>query len=339
MFKRLVMTMTILATAVSAPAMAGPVVDAIKARGELVCGVRGDTLGFAHREANGLFVGLDVDMCRTVATAILGDAKKVRFVQLEPDKRFETLKEGKVDMLATGTTYTLSREVSMGFDFPVIYFYDTQAAMALRKQNRRNLKDMNGASLCVQAGTTSAANVREWAFNNKMTFKETVFPTLAEMRKAFFDGKCEIYTADRSAVYVTRQAYAAIPQEYLIFPESLSNEPLSLVVQDSDRLFSQIVQWSFNVLVAADEYGVLSRNVDDMAKSDNPVLKRLLGVTPGLGKLLGLDDKWAYAIIKQVGNYSEIYERNVGTNSQLKIPRHLNTQASVGGMLYAPPFR
>ena len=339
MFKRLVTTMTILAAAVSAPAMAGPVVDAIKARGELVCGVRGDTLGFAHREPNGTFAGFDVDMCRTVAAAILGDAKKVKFVQLEPEKRFDTLKEGKVDMLATGMTYTLSREVSLGFDFPIIYFYDTQAVMALRKQNRKTLKDMNGASLCVQAGTTSAANVREWASNNKMTFKEIAFPSLAEMRKAFFDGKCDLYTADRSAVYVTRQAYAPIPQEYLIFPESLSNEPLSLVVQDNDRLFSQIVRWSFNVLVAADEYGVLSRNVDDMAKSDNPVLKRLLGVTPGLGKMLGLDDKWAYAIIKQVGNYSEIYERNVGANSQLKIPRHLNAQAAVGGMLYAPPFR
>jgi general L-amino acid transport system substrate-binding protein len=198
---------------------------------------------------------------------------------------------------------------------------------------------MKGASVCVQAGTTTERHAREWSLANKMDFRLVEFSNLAEMRKAFFDGKCEMYTADRSAVYATRQAYAQLPQEFLIFPEAISNEPLGLAVRDTDRQFSEIVRWSFNVLVAADEYDLTSINVDDMARSDNPILKRLLGTTPGLGKMLNLDEKWAYNIIKQVGNYTEIYERNVGSKSQLRIPRFLNAQASAGGMLYALPFR
>ena len=326
-------------TLLPAVAMAGPVVDAIKARGELVCGIRGDTLGFAHRDPSGNFSGLDVDMCRTVATALLGDGKKVKFVQLEPEKRFDALKEGKVDILATGTTYTLGRETSLGLDFPVIYFYDTQAMMALRKGAKKTLREMNGASVCVQSGTTTASNLRDWSAINKVNFKPVEFSSLEELRKAFFAGKCDLYTSDRSAVYATRQAYAEIPQEYVVFPESLSNEPLGLLVQANDRKFSEIVRWSVYALMMAEELGLTSRTVDDMARGDNPVYKRFLGVTPGLGKMLDLDEKWAHAIVKQMGNYGELYERNVGSGSQLKIPRALNTLWNVGGMLYAPPFR
>ncbi len=189
-------------------AMAGQVVDAIKARGELVCGIRGDTLGFARRDANGVYSGLDVDMCRAVAAAMFGDAKKVKYVPLEPDKRFAALKEGKVDMLAAGTTFTLGREISLGLDFPVIYFYDNQAMMTARKGAKKTLKEMTGASVCVQTGTTSVENVREWSTVNKMNFKMIELPSVDELRKAFFAGKCDLYTSDRSAVYVTRQAYA-----------------------------------------------------------------------------------------------------------------------------------
>ena len=320
-------------------AMAGPLVDAIKARGELVCGVRTDTVGFARRDKDGKYAGLDVDMCRAVAAAMFGNADKVKYVQLEADKRIPTLKEGKVDMLATGTTYTLGRETSLGLDFPVIYFYDTQAFMAPRKTAKKTLREMKGASVCVQSGTTTAANVQEWSTINKMDFKPIVFPSLEEMRKAFFAGKCDLYSADRSAVYATRQAYAEIPQEYLVFPESVSNEPLALLIQETDRRFAEIVRWSFYAMVMAEELGVTSRNVDDMARADNPVIKRMLGTTPGLGKMLDLDEKWAYNVVKQVGNYAEVYDRNVGANSQLKIPRALNTQWNVGGMQYAPPFR
>ena len=329
----------VLGALLPASAMAGPIVDAVKARGELVCGVRGDTLGFARRDANGVYSGLDVDMCRAVAAAMFGDAKKVKYVPLEADKRVATLKEGKVDMLATGTTYTLGRETSLGLDFPVVYFYDNQAMMTLRKGAKKTLKEMTGASVCVQIGTTSADNVREWSTINKMNFKLVEFPSLEEMRKAFFAGKCDLYTADRSAVYVTRQAYAEIPQEYIVYPDSLSNEPLGLLVQETDRRFSEIVRWAFYAMVMAEELGITTKNVDDMARSDNPVVKRFLGVTPGTGKMLGLDEKWAQNVVRQVGNYAEVYERNVGSGSQLKIPRALNAQWNVGGMQYSPPFR
>jgi len=322
-----------------AMAMAGPVVDAIKARGELACGVRGDTLGFARKDAKGVFSGLDVDMCRAVAAALFGDAGKVKFTPLEADKRLDALKEGKVDMLATGTTYTLSRELSLGLDFPVVYFYDSQAFMTLRKGAKKNLKDNVGASVCVLRGTTTAENLRDWSATNKVNLKPVEFGSVDEMRKAFFAGKCELYTADRSAVYVTRQGYAEIPQEFIIYPEAISNEPLALLVQEKDKLFSEIVRWSVYALMMGEELGVTSRNVDELARSDNPTIKRFLGTTPGLGKLLGLDDKWVQAVIKQVGNYAEMYDRNVGANSQLKIPRALNSQWNVGGMLYSPPFR
>lgn len=322
-----------------AGAMAGPVVDAIKARGELVCGIRGDTLGFARRDNNGVYSGLDIDMCRAVAVAILGDGNKVKYVPLGPDKRFDALKAGQVDMLAAGTTYTMGRDLALGLDFPVIYFYDNQAMMTLRKGAKKTLREMTGASVCVQKETTSEANAREWSIINKMNFKMVELPNVEELRKAFFAGKCDLYTSDRSAVYATRQAYAEIPQEYLIYPESLSNEPLGLLVQETDRRFSEIVRWSFYAMVMAEELGLTSKNVDEMARGDNPVVKRFLGVTPGLGKLLGVDDKFAHAIVKQVGNYAEVYDRNVGANSQLKIPRNLNTQWNTGGMQYSPPFR
>ena len=323
----------------SGVALAGPTLDAVRSRGELVCGLRGETIGFAHREPNGRYAGFDVDMCRTVAAAIFGDAGKVKFVSLEPDGRFDALKNGQVDMLAAGTAFTLSRDVSFGFDFPAIYFYDTQAFMALRKHGKKSAKEMKNASVCVQSKTTSERHVREWGFINKMNFKFLEFGGLPELRKAFFEGKCDLYTADRSAVYAARQVYAPVPQEYQIFPDAISQEPLSLVVQNRDQEFSAIVRWSFNVLVTADAYDVSMRNVDEMIKSDNPILQRLLGVKPGVGAKLGLDEKWAYTIIKQVGSYSEIYDRNLGDSSPLKLPRGLNTQAAVGGMLYAFPLR
>ena len=315
-------------------AVAGATVDAVRTRGELLCGLRGDTIGFAHRETTGRFTGFDVDMCRVIAAALLGDADKVKFVPLEPENRFDALKNGQVDILAAGTTFSLGRDVSFGFDFPAIYFYDTQAFMALRKEGRRSAREMKGATVCVQSKTTSDRHAREWSTINKMDLKFLEFSSLPELRKAFFEKKCDIYTADRSAVYATRLAYAPVPQDYQVFPEAIADEPHSFVVRDVDRRFSEIVRWSFNAIVTADKY-----DVDDMLKSDNPILRELLGVKPGLGAKLGLDEKWAYSIVKQVGNYSEIYDRNIGSGSALKIPRAYNSQASVGGMLYAFPLR
>lgn len=320
-------------------AQAGPQLDAVRARGELVCGVRGDTQGFARRDDKGKFSGFEVDMCRAVAAAIFGDAEKVKFVPLEAAQRFPALKEGGVDLLSSGTTYTLTRDTTLGFDFAGTYYFDTQAFMAPRKLGKKSVRDMNGASVCVQSGTTTAENVDDYSRNNNLSLKPVLFNSLEETRKAFFAGRCDLFTADRSAVYAARAAYASNPNDYLILPESASREPLGLIVRQGDRPFAEIVRWSLAAMIEAEEYGITSRNVNEQLRSENPAVKRILGVTPGIGKALNVDDKWGYNILKQVGNYGESYERNVGFGSALRIPRGLNALASQGGMQYSPPIR
>ncbi|MFZ5784073.1 MAG: amino acid ABC transporter substrate-binding protein [Pseudomonadota bacterium] len=337
--KSLGVAIALAAVGAPADAGAGQVLDAIKARGHLVCGTRGDTQGFARRDDKGRYAGLDVDMCRAVAAAIFGSADKVKFVPLDASQRFPALQAGEVDMLASGTTYTLSREATLGAEFVAIYYFDGQAFMVPRKLGKRSARDLNGVSVCVQAGTTTAENVREYFRENRMSYKPVMFDKVDDLRAAFFDGRCDVFTADRSAVYATRAAYAAAPNNYLILPESASREPLALIVRQGDRSFAQIVRWAFYSMLTAEEYGVSSRNVDEMLKSDNDAVKRLLGVAPGVGKALGLDDRWTYSIVKQVGNYGEVYDRNVGNQSPLKIPRGLNELASQGGMQYAAPMR
>lgn len=328
-----------LAATLFAPAAeAGAVLDAVRARGELVCGTRGDTQGFARRDNAGKYSGIEVDMCRAVAVAIFGNAEKVKYVPLEPAKRFSTLQEGGVDMLASGTTYTLTRDTTLGLDFVGIYYFDTQAFMAPRKLGKKSVRDITSASVCVQAGTTTMANVEDYFRNNNITFKPVVLNSADEMRVAFFAGRCDLFAADRSAVYAARAAYASNPKDYLILPESTSREPLGLIVRQGDRPFAEVVRWSLYAMIQAEELGVTSRNVDEMLKSANPAIGLLLGVAPGTGAALKIDDKWAYNIIKQVGNYGESYERNVG-GSPLNIPRGLNALASQGGMQYAPPIR
>jgi general L-amino acid transport system substrate-binding protein len=340
MKKKLLLSVFGIAAWLAAPgAQAGPVLDAVKARGELICGTRGDTQGFARRDNAGKYSGMDVDMCRAVAASIFGNADKVKYVPLEAAKRFSTLQQGGVDMLASGTSYTLTRDATLGLDFVGIYYFDTQAFMAPRKLGKKSVRDLSSASVCVQSGTTTAENVEEYFRNNNMALKPVLLASLDEMRAAFFAGRCDLYAADRSAVYATRAAYAANPNDYLVLPESASREPLSLIVRQGDRPFSDIVRWSLYAMIQAEELGITSRNVDEMLKSTNPSVSRLLGVVPGLGKALKLDDRWAYNIVKQVGNYGESYERNVGSGSVLHIPRGLNALASQGGMQYAPPFR
>jgi general L-amino acid transport system substrate-binding protein len=326
------------ATLFATAAEAGAVLDAVRARGELICGTRGDTQGFARRDNAGKYSGIEVDMCRAVAVAIFGNAEKVKYVPLEPAKRFSTLQEGGVDMLASGTTYTLTRDTTLGLDFVGIYYFDTQAFMAPRKLGKKSVRDITSASVCVQAGTTTLANVEDYFRNNNMTFKPVVANSADEMRVAFFAGRCDLLAADRSAVYASRAAYASNPNDYLILPESASREPLGLIVRQGDRPFAEVVRWSLYAMIQAEELGVTSRNVDEMLKSANPNISLLLGVAPGTGAALKIDDKWAYNIIKQVGNYGESYARNVG-GPPLHIPRGLNALASQGGMQYAPPIR
>lgn len=328
------------AVTLAAPAaIAGPVLDAVKARGEVICGTRGDTQGFARRDSAGKYSGIEIDMCRAVAAAIFGEADKVKYVPLEAARRFPTLQEGKVDMLSSGTTYTLTRDTTLGLDFVGVYYFDTQAFMAPRKLGKKSVRDITSASVCVQPGTTTAENVEDYFRSNNIAYKPVLMGSIDEMRAAFFAGRCDLFAADRSAVYAARAAYASNPSDYLILPESASREPLALIVRQGDRPFAEIVRWSLYAMIHAEELGVTSKNVDEMLASPNPGVRRLLGVTPGIGAALKLGDKWAFNIVKQVGNYGESYERNVGAGSALFIPRGLNALATQGGMQYAPPMR
>ena len=320
------------------PAQAGPILDAVKARGQLICGVPGPTVGFAN-EVNGKYAGLDVDVCRAAAVAILGDSAKVKFVPLQADKRLPALKVGEVDLLVSNSTLTLTRAAEAGLEFLAIYFYDGQGIMVPRKAGKRAVKDLNGMSICVAGGTTSERNLANYFKARKLTYKPVVLQKVEDVRTTFFGGKCDAYTADAAALYAARASYASIPQEYMILSELISKEPLAQIVREGDPAFSRLVRWSFFAMVEAEEKGVSSKNVDDMLKSDDENIKRLLGVTPGLGKALGIDDKWAYNIVKQLGNYGEIFDRNLGAASPLKVARGLNALWSEAGMQYAPPFQ
>lgn len=318
-------------------AHAGQVLDAVKARGQLICGVSPGVVGFMHADNQGVWRGLAVDMCRATAVALFGDANKVKFVPLDAPKRFPALATGEVDLLASNSTMTLSRDA--GADFAGIYYYDGQGFMVPRKLGKRSAKDLSGTSVCVQPGTTTELNVADYFRNNKMTFKPIVIEKVDELRAAFFADRCDVLTADLSNLYATRAAYAPNPNDYSILPQAITKEPLGLAVRHGDNQFADIVRWSLYAMIEAEEYGVTSRNVDQAAATDNPTIKRILGVTPGMGKALGIDEKWAYNIVKQVGNYGESHDRNLGPSTVLKIPRGLNGPWRQGGMLYAPPIR
>lgn len=328
----------LLTAVVGFPAAAGTILDAVKARGQLICGVPGPTVGFAS-EVNGKYAGLDVDVCRAAAVALLGDAAKVKFVPLPADKRFPALKAGEVDLLVSNSTLTLTRAAEAGFEFLAVYFYDGQGMLVPRKSNKRTTEDLNGASVCVAGGTTSERNLANYFRVNKLTYKPVVLQKVEDVRATFFAGKCDAYTADAALLYAARTAYAPNPVDYMVQPKLISKEPLVQIVREGDAAFARIVRWSFLAMVEAEEKRVSSKNVDAMLKSEDENIKRLLGVTPGLGKALGVDDKWVYNIVKQVGNYGEVFDRNLGAASDLKVSRGLNALWTDGGMQYAPPFQ
>jgi len=324
---------------VATAAYAGKELDAIKARGQLICGVSTGVAGFASADSQGKWTGIDVDLCRAVAAAIFGDAEKVKFVPTTAQQRFTALQSGEVDLLSRTTTYTLTRDTALGFDFAGINYYDGQGFMVNKKLGVKSAKELNGATVCVQPGTTTELNLADYFRANKMTFKPVVIEKIEEVRAAFFAGRCDVFTTDASGLYATRAANAPNPDDYIILPEIISKEPLGPVVRHGDNQFADIVRWSLFAMLEAEEYGITSKNVDEMLKSENPTIKRILGVTPGMGKALGVDDKWVYNIIKQVGNYGESFERNVGMGSPLKIARGQNALWTQGGLQYAPPIR
>jgi general L-amino acid transport system substrate-binding protein len=324
---------------VAGTAHAGKDLDAVKARGQLICGVNTGIAGFALADSQGKWVGLDVDVCRAVAAAIFGDAEKVKYVPTTAQQRFTALQSGEVDILSRTTTITLTRDTALGFDFTGINYYDGQGFMVNKKLGVKSAKELNGATVCVQPGTTTELNLADYFRANKMTFKPVVIEKVEEVRGAFFSGRCDGFTTDASGLYSTRAANAPNPDDYVILPEIISKEPLGPAVRHGDNQFADIVRWAFNAMLEAEEYGITSKNVDEMLKSENPSIKRILGVTPGMGKALGVDEAWVVNIVKQVGNYGESFDRNVGMGSTLKIERGLNKLWTQGGLQYSPPIR
>ena len=326
----------------STGAMAGKDLDAVKARGALICGIGQGTAGFMLQDSQGKWVGLDVDVCRAVSAAIFGDAEKVKYVPLSSQQRFTALQSGEVDILSNNTTVTLTRDTALGLDFTAVTYYDGQGFLVNKKLGVKSAKELNGATVCVAPGTTTELNLADYFRANKMTFKPVVIEKVEEVRAAFFSGRCDVYTNDSSSLYATRAANVPAPAtaaDFIILPEIISKEPLAPAVRHGDNQFADIVRWTQYAMVEAEEYGISSKTVDEMLKSDNPTIKRILGVTPGMGKALGVDEAWVVNIIKQVGNYGESFERNVGSGSPLKIDRGLNKLWTQGGLQYAPPIR
>ncbi|HTG21358.1 MAG TPA: amino acid ABC transporter substrate-binding protein [Reyranella sp.] len=320
-------------------AQAGKDLDAIKARGQLICGVNTGVAGFAQADSQGKWVGIDVDVCRAVAAALFGDSENVKYVPTTAQQRFTALQSGEVDILARNTTLTLTRDTALGLDFTAVNYYDGQGFMVNKKLGVKSAKELNGATVCVQPGTTTELNLADYFRTNKMTFKPVVIEKVEEVRAAFFAGRCDVYTTDASGLYSTRAANAPNPDDYMVLPEIISKEPLAPAVRHGDNQFADIVRWSQYAMLEAEEYGISSKTVDEMLKSDNPSIKRILGVTPGMGKALGVDEAWVVNIVKQVGNYGESFDRNVGMGSPLKIDRGLNRLWTQGGIQYAPPIR
>ncbi|CAN5648075.1 amino acid ABC transporter substrate-binding protein [soil metagenome] len=326
----------------SGTAMAGKDLDAIKARGAVICGVPTGLAGFAVADSQGKWVGLDIDVCRAVSAAIFGDSEKVKYVPLTSQQRFTALQSSEVDLLSNNTTITLQRDTALGLDFTAITYYDGQGFMVPKKLGLKSAKELNGATVCVAPGTTTELNLADYFRANKMSFKPVVIEKVEEIRAAFFSGRCDVYTTDVSGLAATRAANVPAPltaDDFIILPEIISKEPLGPMVRHGDHQFTDIVRWAQYAMVEAEEYGITSKNVDEMLKSENPTIKRILGVTPGMGKALGVDEKWVYNIIKQVGNYGESFDKHVGPNSLLKIDRGVNKLWTQGGLQYAPPIR
>ena len=327
-----------LAAAVS-PAYAGKTLDAVKARGQVVCGVNTSGPGFSNADSQGKWTGLDVDFCRAVAAAVLSDANKVKYVPLNSQQRFTSLQAGEVDVLSRNSTWTLTRDASLGIVFTGINYFDGQGFMVPKKLNIASAKKMNGATVCVQAGTTSEKNVADYFGANGMKYKPVVFDTAEAITSAFFAGRCQVYTTDMSDLAGARTK-APNADDYVILPQVISKEPLGPSVRRGDDEWFQIVRWTLFAMIEAEEDGLTQANVDQhKASNKDPGVQRFLGVSEDTGKLLGLDKEWAYRIVKQVGNYGESFERNLGPKTPVGLPRGVNNLWTKGGLMYAPPIR
>ena len=318
---------------------AGQTFDAVKARGQVNCGVNTGLYGFAAPDDKGVWRGIDVDVCRAVAAALFGNATKVRFVPLTAQQRFTALQSGEIDLLARNTTWTSQRDIELGINFTGVDYYDGQGFLIAKKAGVKSAKELSGATVCVLAGTTNELNLSDYFSANKMQFKSVVIEKNEELAQAFFSNRCDTITSDASQLASIRVTLASNPDDYVILPELISKEPLGPSVRHGDDQWFDLVKWSLYAMIQAEEKGITSANVDTFKNSPDPEIKRMLGITPGLGKAMGIDDGWAYAIVKQVGNYGESFERNLGKDSKLKIERGLNALWTKGGLMYAMPIR
>jgi general L-amino acid transport system substrate-binding protein len=328
-----------LAAALALPALsaqAGPTLDSIKSKGALRCGVNTGLLGFSAPDSQGKWTGIDADFCRAVATAILGDPNKAQYVPLNAQNRFTSLQSGEVDLLSRNTTWTSSRDATLGSVFAGVLFYDGQGFMVKASSKITKASQLNGATVCVQPGTTTELNLTDYFRVKKMSFKPVVIAELNQIEQAFFAGRCDVYTTDRSGLAATRLK-APKPDDYIVLPEAISKEPLGPMVRRGDWDYFNIVRWTLNGLIEAEEYGVTSANVEKLkTESKDPPIQRLVGTSGDLGKGMGLDNDWLVKVIKAVGNYGEMYTRNIGP---LGLARGQNALWTDDGLMYAPPLR
>jgi general L-amino acid transport system substrate-binding protein len=331
-------TVLVLLLAVAAQSASAQTLKAVKDRGTLNCGANGTLAGFGLPDAQGKWTGLDVDFCRAIAAAVLNDSEKVKYVPLSAKDRFTALQSGEVDVLARNTTWTSSRDTSLGLNFTGVNYYDGQGFMVRKSLKVNSALELNGASVCVQQGTTTELNLADYFSANKMQLKSVTFATANEAVKAYDAGRCDAYTTDASALYAERLRVTD-PNEHIILPEIISKEPLGPAVRHGDDQWFDIVKWVLFAMMNAEELNISSKNVDEALKSTNPEIKRFVGTEGNFGEQLGLSKDWAVRIVKQVGNYGESFERNVGLGSTLKIERGLNKLWTKGGIQYAPPIR
>jgi general L-amino acid transport system substrate-binding protein len=331
---------TILALAVilAAQSASAQTLQTVKDRGILNCGANGTLAGFGLPDAQGNWTGLDVDVCRAVAAAIFNDASKVKFVPLSAKDRFTALQSGEVDLLVRNTTWTLSRDTSLGLNFTGVDYYDGQGFMVHKALKVNSALELNGASVCVQQGTTTELNLADFFRAHNMQLKSVTFATANEAVKAYDAGRCDAYTTDASGLYAERLRLSN-PNDHIVLPEIISKEPLGPAVRHGDDQWFDIVKWVLFAMLNAEELNITQNNVDEMVKSGNPEIRRFVGTEGNYGEQLGLTKDWAVRIIKLVGNYGESFERNVGQGSPLKIDRGLNKLWSKGGVQYAPPIR
>jgi general L-amino acid transport system substrate-binding protein len=312
--------------------------DEVKKKGFVQTGVNGALFGFGKPDEKGVWQGLDIDTARAIAAAVFGDAEKVKYTTLTTQTRFTALQSGEIDVLTRNATQTLGRDTELGLDFVQVNYYDGQGFLVPNKLGVKSAKELDGASVCVLPGTTTEQNVADYFRQNKMKMNPVVIENNAELSKAFFAGRCDSLTSDASQLAGIR-AVAPNPADYTILPEIISKEPLAPAVRHGDNQWKDVVNYAVLAMIEAEELGITSKNVDEMMSSTDPKIQRFLGVTAGNGKALGLDEKWAYNIVKQVGNYSEVFERNVGVATPLMLKRGLNALWNNGGLMYSPPLK